>query len=101
MPRALRIECPGGVYHVINCTWTCVGNPRSTARQSQPANQTELNLCQKRGLTLLPLYNGSERGTPDGEPRRSFDLRHRRLFEQLDEQEREVARHWVGSTNLP
>jgi hypothetical protein len=34
------------------------------------------------------LHNGDERSRPDGLPRRSFDLRARRLFEQLDVQER-------------
>jgi len=37
------------------------------------------------------LHNGSRRGTDDGEPRRSFDLGHRRLFDQLDEEERKVT----------
>jgi hypothetical protein len=34
------------------------------------------------------LHNGDERSRADGRPRRSFDLRERRLFEQLDEVER-------------
>ncbi len=34
------------------------------------------------------LHNGSQRDTPDNKPRRSFDMRERRLFEQLDEEER-------------
>jgi hypothetical protein len=34
------------------------------------------------------LHNGSRRGTPDGEPRRSFDLSEHRLFDQLDTEER-------------
>ncbi len=33
-------------------------------------------------------HNGDTRGSSDGEPRRSFDLRQRRLFDQLDDQER-------------
>ena len=32
-------------------------------------------------------HNGGERSSPDGRPRRSFDLRDRRLFEQLDVEE--------------
>lgn len=35
-------------------------------------------------------HNGSQRGAADGEPRRSFDLRARRLFDQLDGEERKV-----------
>lgn len=34
-------------------------------------------------------HNGDRRDTPDHRPRRSFDLRERPLFEQLDEQERQ------------
>jgi hypothetical protein len=33
-------------------------------------------------------HNGDERGRPDGAPRRSFDLRERRLFDALDAEER-------------
>jgi hypothetical protein len=32
-------------------------------------------------------HNGDERSAKDGKPRRSFDLREKRLFEQLDEEE--------------
>jgi hypothetical protein len=37
-------------------------------------------------------HNGDQRGTPDGRPRRSFDLGEKRLFEQLDEVEQETVR---------
>ena len=33
-------------------------------------------------------HNGDQRERPDGQPRRGFDLRHKRLFEQLDDAER-------------
>ena len=33
-------------------------------------------------------HNGDQRERPEGQPRRSFDLRDRRLFEQLDDEER-------------
>jgi hypothetical protein len=33
-------------------------------------------------------HNGSSRQSKDGQPRRSFDLRERRLFDQLDKVER-------------
>ncbi len=36
-------------------------------------------------------HNGSQRGTPDNRPRRSFDLRDRRLFDQLDAEEQIVV----------
>jgi len=32
-------------------------------------------------------HNGDQRNKPDKKPRRSFDLREKRLFEQLDEEE--------------
>jgi len=48
-------------------------------------------------------HNGTQRNAPDQQPRRSFDLRHRRLFDQLDSEERrfvaEAAAHlppWQG-----
>ena len=34
-------------------------------------------------------HNGHSKDTPDGQPRRSFDLRQRRLFDQLDDEERQ------------
>jgi hypothetical protein len=37
------------------------------------------------------LHNGGERRGPGNEPRRSFDLRSRRLFDSLDAEERKVA----------
>ena len=36
------------------------------------------------------LHNGDQRHVPGQEPRRSFDMRQKRLFEQLDEVEREA-----------
>jgi hypothetical protein len=36
------------------------------------------------------LHNGDQRNKPDGQPRRSFDLREKRLFEQLDDEEQKV-----------
>ena len=37
------------------------------------------------------LHNGAQRNTSDGEPRRSFGLRTRRLFDQLDSEELKVT----------
>ncbi len=37
------------------------------------------------------LHNGSQRDAPEERPRRSFDLHDQRLFDQLDEVEREVV----------
>ncbi|PYK01048.1 MAG: hypothetical protein DME23_05175 [Verrucomicrobia bacterium] len=35
-------------------------------------------------------HNGAEHDAPDGQPRRSFDLREKRLFGQLDREERKT-----------
>ncbi len=43
------------------------------------------------------LHNGSQRGAPGNEPRRSFDLRARRLFDQLDSEELKAA---AGARNV-
>jgi hypothetical protein len=37
-------------------------------------------------------HNGGQRGTSDEQPRRSFDLRTKRLLDQLDEEELKVIR---------
>jgi len=37
-------------------------------------------------------HNGLQRDTPEREPRRSFDLRSRRLFDQLDAEELKFVR---------
>lgn len=41
-------------------------------------------------------HNGSQRNSPDGRPRRSFDLGAKRLFEQLDPEERRVCEQASG-----
>ena len=46
----------------------------------------------KGGAAGWCLHNGDQRKRADGRPRRSFDLRETRLFDQLDEVERTVAR---------
>jgi hypothetical protein len=44
-------------------------------------------------------HNGGQRGKPDEQPRRSFDLREKRLMDQLDEEELKVVKR-VGSMLL-
>ena len=36
-------------------------------------------------------HNGAQRTTPDNRPRRSFDMRQQRLFDQLDDVENNVV----------
>lgn len=42
------------------------------------------------GATGWCFHNGDERDAPEGRPRRSFDLREKRLFDQLDAEERKA-----------
>ena len=48
---------------------------------------TDLRGAVTGGAAGWCLHNGSQRNDPDGQPRRSFDLRERRLFDQLDIEE--------------
>jgi hypothetical protein len=48
---------------------------------------TDLRGAQQGDAAGWCFHNGDTRARPDGEPRRSFDLRRRRLFEQLDAEE--------------
>jgi hypothetical protein len=52
---------------------------------------TDLRGAVAGGAAGWCLHNGSSRGAPEQRPRRSFDLQARRLFDQLDEEEREVV----------
>jgi CubicO group peptidase (beta-lactamase class C family) len=61
--------------------------------QWQPAAQdfiTDARGAKAAGAAGWCFHNGDERDRLDGEPRRSFDLRQRRLFDQLDEVERKA-----------
>jgi hypothetical protein len=42
------------------------------------------------------LHNGRDEDSPDGRPRRSFDLREKRLFDQLDQEERAAIKSLTG-----
>jgi hypothetical protein len=48
---------------------------------------TDLRGARQGGAAGWCFHNGSERGAPDEQPRRSFDLETRRLMEQLDAEE--------------
>lgn len=52
---------------------------------------TDLRGAIAGGAAGWCFHNGATRRSPDGQPWRSFDMRTRRLFEQLDEQERDVV----------
>jgi len=52
---------------------------------------TDLRGAVGGGAAGWCFHNGSERGSPENQPRRSFDLRAQRLFEQLDSEEQKVV----------
>ena len=52
---------------------------------------TDLQGALAGGAAGWCLHNGDQRHAPENRPRRSFDLHEKRLFEQLDEQERAAA----------
>ncbi len=54
---------------------------------------TDLRGALNGGAAGWCLHNGGQRTTPDEQPRRSFDLRTRRLLEQLDAEEMNVVRN--------
>jgi CubicO group peptidase (beta-lactamase class C family) len=51
----------------------------------------DLEAAKTGGAAGWCFHNGDRRDAPDGQPRRSFDLREQRLFDQLDEQERKAV----------
>lgn len=53
---------------------------------------TDLEGALRGGAAGWCLHNGDQRGRPDRRPRRSFDLSDARLFDQLDQEEKAVAR---------
>jgi len=53
---------------------------------------TDLNGAREAGAAGWCFHNGDERALPDGRPRRSFDLRDKRLFDQLDAEEQKFLR---------
>jgi hypothetical protein len=61
---------------------------------------TDLRGAIAGGAAGWCLHNGSTRGAPDEQPRRSFDLREKRLFDQLDAEEIEVLRGAGGVQRL-
>lgn len=52
---------------------------------------TDLHGAVAGGAAGWCFHNGSQRGAPDLKPRRSFDLREKRLFDQLDPDELKVV----------
>ena len=57
---------------------------------------TDLRGAYAGGAAGWCLHNGQQKNTADHQPRRSFDLRTRRLFDQLDKDELQVVRQAKG-----
>ncbi|MHC4178682.1 MAG: hypothetical protein ACYSWU_14320 [Planctomycetota bacterium] len=51
---------------------------------------TDFNGALAGGAAGWCLHNGDQKDRPEGKPRRSFDMRQGRLFDQFDQQERRV-----------
>ncbi len=52
---------------------------------------TDLRGALKGGAAGWCFHNGGQRTKPDEQPRRSFDLRSKRLLDRLDEEEMKVV----------
>lgn len=58
---------------------------------------TDLRGAIKGGAGGWCFHNGSQRDSPDNKPRRSFDMREKRLFQQLDAEERKFLNVLMSS----
>jgi hypothetical protein len=58
----------------------------------------DLRGAREGGAAGWCFHNGQQRDAPGNFPRRSFDLREKRLFDQLDEEEQNVAAQSARST---
>jgi hypothetical protein len=62
---------------------------------------TDLKGAMAGGGAGWCFHNGSERSGPDEQPRRSFDLSQKRLFEQLDAEERKAIEALANISKTP
>lgn len=58
--------------------------------------QADLQAARTSGAAGWCFHNGDQREATDGKPRRSFDLRERRLFSQFDDEEKAFLRMLLG-----
>ena len=59
--------------------------------------QTDLRGAIEGGAAGWCFHNGDNRWSQDAQPRRSFDMRQRRLFEQLDSVELEAVKRMAAT----
>ena len=62
---------------------------------------TDLRGAINGGAAGWCFHNGDNRWAPDAQPRRSFDMREKRLFEQLDPVERQTLKRLAGLVGQP
>jgi hypothetical protein len=70
-----------------------------TPKRWQPNTEDFLNdlkAALKAGAAGWCLHNGDQKDKPQSKPRRSFDMREARLFDQLDEHEMKFIRQMKG-----
>jgi hypothetical protein len=109
-----RPRAPGSPSHTEEKTRACLDWMRSLGRVApvhyqepfrrgyaawQPAAAdflVDLRGAVAGGAAGWCFHNGAQRGAPDAQPRRSFDLTSKRLFDQLDDAEREVVSQVAG-----
>jgi len=66
-----------------------------------PADAFLTDLTQARaGAAGWCFHNGDQKDKPEGQPRRSFDLREKRLFDQLDDEEAKVLKGWTADARV-
>ena len=63
----------------------------ATWQPTAPDFLADAQNARRSGAAGWCFHNGDQRTSPDGQPRRSFDLREKPLFDQLDEEERKAV----------
>ena len=99
MPRPFRRSEIGNLsVRSLRCKWQrcrrpgCTGQTRRRRRVA-PARHLPQPYLRAAGWCF---HNGAQAGRQDGVPRRSFDLRETRLYDQFDSAELEVTRKVKG-----
>jgi len=61
----------------------------------------DLDGAKRSGTAGWCFHNGDQKNKPESKPRRSFDMRDARLFDQLDGEERKLIRELTAMWNRP
>jgi hypothetical protein len=89
-----QLECPAPVHHQEPFR-RGYGRWEPTARDFL----IDLRGAITGGAAGWCSHNGAQRSAPDSRPRRSFDMREKRLFEQLDKQEHKAIEAMAMGNN--